>query len=277
MIGGSSWRFIDSGSNDAFYNMAVDEMLFHTFGTLSESPVLRIYNWHPPAISLGYFQPYGCIDTAKCLHDGVDIVRRITGGRAVYHDSELTYSLIVPANVLPPVSISGSFKFFSRGFLAAFESLGIRAEVKKSVLSGRSNRHKSPFCFSSVSRYEIVAGGKKVLGSAQRRSRGVILQQGSILFDDNVHKLSPFLAGDGNQEDRRNHVPPIAKNGFTGNGCNGITFSYEEVREALKDAFERCYGLTFVPSRLSCEEACRARDLKDTKYATAAWNRQKNR
>ncbi len=182
------WKFLDSGPNSGAYNMAVDEDLLSRAQAGEAMPVLRFYTWSPSAVSLGRFQK---IETAvnidSCRRLGVDIVRRITGGRAVLHLHELTYSIVSRNdNSLFPSDILGTYKIIAGGLLAGLKNLGIRAEMVS-----RSSRYaalirkgtKDPSCFSSPSWYEILVKGKKIVGSAQRRVGGAILQHGSILVD----------------------------------------------------------------------------------------------
>lgn len=146
-------------------------------------PTLRLYRWSPPALSLGFSQKEEEVaDLAACRRLNVDIVRRPTGGRAVLHNRELTYSIVVPeSHTLLPRGVLASYKFLSRGLLAAFELLNVEA-----YLAPRGKRGRKPVpgaCFDSSSAYEIQVGGKKVVGSAQLRRNGVLLQHGSILFE----------------------------------------------------------------------------------------------
>ena len=266
---GEEWRFIDSGSGDSRTNMAVDEALLNCYGHPPGLPVFRIYNWSPHAISLGYSQdPSKCLDLERCRRDGVDIVRRLTGGRAVYHDSEVTYSIVVHADRKELRSILGSFRYFSAGFLAAFEDLGIRAEIRRASSRPPRGREGRVVCFSSVSRYEIVAGGRKILGSAQRRRDGVILQQGSILFEDNEWKLRPYLRLlDTAGSVTACHPEPMK--------CapEERDYGYDEVRDALKEGFSKRLGIEFIEGSLGPAEEREVEKLRVNRYTSPEWNR----
>lgn len=184
----NKWKFLDTGCNIGIYNMSIDEELLARAQAGDKVPVLRFYGWDPPAISLGRFQKIEeAVDSAACKRHGFDIVRRITGGRAVLHHNELTYSIIARSdNPLFPSNVLGTYKIIASGLLAGLKNLGIDAEVVS-----RSNRHahlvkkgsKDPACFSSPSWYEILVHGRKIIGSAQRRLSGAFLQHGSILLD----------------------------------------------------------------------------------------------
>jgi lipoate-protein ligase A len=182
------WQYIDSGPNIGAYNMAIDEELLSRAQAGGAVPVLRFYTWSPPAVSIGRFQHIeSAVNAEACKQLGFDIVRRITGGRAVLHHRELTYSIIARAdNPLFPLTVLGTYKVIATGLLAGLQNLGIPAEMVS-----RGGRHaalvekkvKGPACFSSPSWYEIMVNGRKIIGSAQRRMRGAFLQHGSILID----------------------------------------------------------------------------------------------
>ena len=182
------WNYIDSGPNLGVYNMAVDEELLARAQAGADRPVLRLYAWQPPAVSLGRFQKSEtAVNAEACKRLGFDIVRRITGGRAVLHDRELTYSIIARTdNPLFPGTVLGTYKVIAAGLLAGLRNLGIPAE-----LVARGSRHaervdknaRDAACFSSPSWYELLVHGRKIVGSAQRRVSGAFLQHGSILMD----------------------------------------------------------------------------------------------
>ncbi len=168
--------------------MAMDEELLARAQAGEPMPVLRFYGWAPPAVSLGRFQDREiAVNADACKRLGFDIVRRTTGGRAVLHHNELTYSVIARAdNRLFPLNVLGTYKVITKGLLAGLGNLGLASEMVS-----RGGRHallvrkgaKDPACFSSPSWYEIVVNGRKIIGSAQRRMRGAFLQHGSILID----------------------------------------------------------------------------------------------
>ncbi|HEX9019857.1 MAG TPA: lipoate--protein ligase family protein [Nitrospirota bacterium] len=184
----NKWRFLDSGPNLGAYNMAVDEELLSRAQAGESVPILRFYTWAPPAVSLGRFQKREeAVNADACKRLGFDIVRRITGGRAVLHNKELTYSIVARiGHPLFPPDVHGTYKIIAAGLLQGLRSLGIPAEM---VTRGGSHAQrvekqpKNPACFSSPSWYEIVVRGRKIIGSAQRRLSSAFLQHGSILLD----------------------------------------------------------------------------------------------
>ncbi|OGW41599.1 MAG: hypothetical protein A2010_18510 [Nitrospirae bacterium GWD2_57_9] len=192
----STWKYIDSGPNTAAYNMALDEELLARAQAGEMMPVLRLYTWDPPAVSIGRFQDRSkAVNEEACKERGFDIVRRITGGRAVLHRKELTYSVIARTDgPLFPPNVLGTYRVIASGLAAGLRGLGLPAEIVT-----RENRQaslvrkgsKTPACFSSPSWYEVLVNGRKIIGSAQRRLSGAFLQHGSILMD-----YDPLLEAD---------------------------------------------------------------------------------
>ncbi len=235
----NKWKYIDSGPNLAAYNMAVDEELLARAQAGESTPVLRLYSWKPPAVSLGRFQRIEtALDPAACKQLGFDIVRRITGGRAVLHFNELTYSIVAPLdNPLFPPTVLGTYKVIAVGLLAGLRCLGIAAEMvsRNGRLAGLvKNNTKDPSCFSSPSWYEIVVNGKKIIGSAQRRMPRAFLQHGSILigYDPN---LEAMVIPGGGADDRITSIQEVLER----------PVSHEEVKQAFRIGFQSAFGVLF--------------------------------
>jgi lipoate-protein ligase A len=172
------WRLIIDPPFEGPENMAVDEAILNGArlnGALR--PTLRFYGWAQPTVSVGYLQ-----DAAPFKRFGLPVVRRITGGRAVLHDMELTYSVVAGhAHAVFSGGITGAYAIISKIIVAALKDLGIDARF--SPMHGGAKGHRSGACFHSPSRYEILVEGKKLVGSSQRRYKDIFLQHGSILFD----------------------------------------------------------------------------------------------
>lgn len=180
------WRLLNSGYNNGYMNMAVDEAMFTLAGDgRTAFSSLRLYGWSPPAISTGYFQN---AEQAR-LEKKIDVVRRLTGGGAILHDKELTFCLVtVLGNSPVPENVSSSYEVISHAVINGLKTLGIDARIRGSGNSVKSSskvsvRKEAFFCFSRPSKYDIVYDGKKLAGSAQRRKNGVLLHHGSILID----------------------------------------------------------------------------------------------
>ena len=199
-----AWRYLDTGPASGADNMAMDEKLLAEAVQGNAVPVLRFYTWDPPAVSLGRFQDEATsVDLAACRKHGIDVVRRVTGGRAVLHRHELTYSVISPSdNDLFPNDVLGTYKVLAAGLLAGLARLGVSAEMV-SPTGDRAEmvkrNPKEPSCFSSPSWYEILANGRKIAGSAQRRLAGAFLQHGSILIEYDPVLEAEIIPGGGRQ------------------------------------------------------------------------------
>lgn len=233
------WRFIDSGPATAAENMRIDEELLEQARKPGALPVLRLYTWDPPAVSLGRFQRSGtAVNAEACADRGIDIVRRITGGRAVLHNRELTYSIAAPdGDPLFPPDVLGTYRVIARGLLAGLQNLGIPAELVTRT-SGHAGLVKKtdrdPSCFSSPSWYEIVARGRKIAGSAQRRVPGAFLQHGSVLIRRDGALEAEVIPG--------------------GTADTGVTTIEQElgrpvapgeVKQAMRDGFGSALGIRF--------------------------------
>jgi lipoyl(octanoyl) transferase len=190
------WWFLDTGLSHGAKNMAIDEVLATRIVPKANVPVFRIYGWQPYAISLGYGQDPKKLDLQKCRLDGIDIVRRPTGGRAVFHAEEITYSVIIPKDsVFYSPDILSTYNLISKGLLAGLKLFGIDTQlVKRRVDEKKSATYKNDVpCFSFSAEYEIAYANKKLVGSAQRRYENSILQHGSILTGVRHLKLADYI------------------------------------------------------------------------------------
>ena len=163
--------------------MAIDEALLRSFDPESSLPVLRLYGWNPPALSLGRFQNAAeVLDLERCRADGVAVVRRVTGGGVIYHADELTYSLVCAPYQIPPASsVKDSFRVLTGFLLAFYRTLGLDAAYAvDAVPEGTRLGERTAFCFAGRESFDILADGRKIGGNAQRRLKGVIFQHGSI-------------------------------------------------------------------------------------------------
>jgi lipoate-protein ligase A len=234
------WRYIDSGPNIGAYNMAVDEELLARAQAGDAMPVLRFYGWSPPAVSIGRFQKIeNTVNADTCKRLGFDIVRRITGGRAVLHHHELTYSIISRTdNPQFPHAVLGTYKIIAAGLLSGLKNLGVHANMVS-----RSDRHtvlvkkekKDPSCFSSPSWYEILVREKKIVGSAQRRVTGAFLQHGSVLIGYDPLLEAEVIPGSGTIEAATCIERELGRD---------VTF--EEVKHAFKEGFAEALGIVLV-------------------------------
>ncbi|RKZ29716.1 lipoate--protein ligase family protein [bacterium] len=197
-------------------------------------PVLRFFQWRPPAVSIGFMQPFEQIDINKCNRLGIDVVRRPTGGKAIYHHTEFTYSVTLPPyHPLAKMSVLETYNFISRALALGLRYIGINAKLSRG--SPKVSK-RNPSCFSSTSRYEIVVDGKKLVGSAQRRRFGAVLQQGSIIAGPQYLLLSELVAQDGElvSKELQEHSTYIEK-------VLGYIPLYEDFVEAILRGFSRAF------------------------------------
>lgn len=190
----NEWYFVNSGPCDPAYNMALDEALLHWHSEGLIPPVIRFYEWNPATLSVGYFQKAKRDLNFDQIHKlGLGFVRRPTGGRAVLHEHELTYSIIVSEQYPNmPKTVTEAYRVLSEGLLKGFQNLGLDAYFSVPETAEEKDalaKPKSAVCFDAPSWYELVVEGKKVAGSAQTRQEGVILQHGAILIDLDQEKL----------------------------------------------------------------------------------------
>ena len=248
-------RFIDLETHEAAMNMAIDEAIMRTMERGAAVPTLRIYRWKPSAVSIGTFQSMREeVDIAYCQQHGVDFVRRITGGGAVYHDydGEITYSIILPQDHrLAPKDIMQSYKVLCQGIVAALDYLGIKAE------------------FRPVN--DIVANGKKISGNAQTRRFSCLLQHGTTLLDLDVRemfsvlKVSKEKISDKMISDVKERVTSIRD-------ILGDEVGIQDLRTALIEGFSKALRVELVPGALSQAEWELARMLAAEKYSSDEWN-----
>lgn len=191
-----SWRFLNTGFAEGAFNMAVDEVLLAGVESGDSPPTVRVYGWTPPAVSTGHSQKIGReLDLERCRRAGVDVVRRPTGGRAVLHAGELTYSVAGPSGRAPlGSSIAESYRAIADALLRGLAELGVEATLTPvPTAPTRRDSGASPPCFVSAGRFEVVVGGRKLIGSAQRRVGSSVLQHGSLLLDPSHEGLADLL------------------------------------------------------------------------------------
>jgi lipoyl(octanoyl) transferase len=196
-----SFRFLSASELQGLDHMAIDEaMLRHAEESSGPTTTLRLYRWDPPAVSLGYAQTIEkAADISYCRQQGIDIVRRPTGGRAVLHDMELTYAVV--SNELDSFGggeILDCYLVIARALHQALSGIGCPAEISSGNLQrkGTSNPFLDAPCFLSTSRYEITVAGRKLIGSAQRRLKRSFLQHGSILLRCDYNRQAAALAAE---------------------------------------------------------------------------------
>ncbi|MDX9708180.1 MAG: lipoate--protein ligase family protein [Trichloromonas sp.] len=186
------WRLVRTGPLPGGMNMALDEVLLQEVAAGRSRPVLRLYRWRPEAVSLGYFQRNEVVNRAFCRSSGIDVVRRLTGGRAVLHGEEVTYAVIAGSGQGFPVRAEESYRTIAELLRATLCSLGIEAELAPAHRQERE-RALPAACFEAAAGYELLCRGQKIAGSAQKRRGDFFLLQGSIPLELDPRRLFQVL------------------------------------------------------------------------------------
>ncbi|MFH1650333.1 MAG: biotin/lipoate A/B protein ligase family protein [Candidatus Woesearchaeota archaeon] len=244
------WRIIPVKEFSAAINMALDEAIMERVREGAD-PTIRFYTWNPSAISIGYFQGYDNeVNDQACIVDNVDVVRRSTGGGAVYHDidGEITYSLIAP-ETLYPKEIIKSYEAICNHIVEALASLGI-------------NAHFQPI-------NDIITNEQKISGNAQTRRGGVLLQHGTILYKVDVEKMFSVLkVPDEKIKDKL--IKSVMKR-VTSVVLQNPNVTKEQLAKALIDSFSK--GKEWKLGDYLPEEIARAEIIAHRKYASKSWTR----
>jgi lipoyl(octanoyl) transferase len=279
------WRLIHTKPDHGFWNMAVDEAILESAIAGKSLATLRLYAWEPACLSLGYAQPVADVDRLALEKRGFELVRRPTGGRAILHGDELTYSVIGTEND-PRLGggVLESYCNLSQALLEALHLLGIPAEAlekpftpgppTENLMLGGSPAHKStaqnPVCFEVPSNYEITSGGKKLVGSAQARRKEGILQHGTLLLSGDLTRIVRVLKFR-DEAARERASSRLVERAATAEIAAGRIISWEEAAQAYIQAFARVLNLELEPAELSPVELARTDQLVIEKYTHPAW------
>lgn len=274
----TTWRLLITPPTDGASNMAIDEAILQVLADGLGCPTLRFYGWNPPCLSLGYNQKHAEVDEAACTQLGYTWVRRPTGGRAILHTDELTYSVIVPADE-PRVEggIVESYRRLSGGLLAGLRALG--ANVFQAQTEKVLNSQKSAVCFDTPSNYEITVGGKKLIGSAQVRRRGMVLQHGTLPLTGDLTRIFACLRTDGVRPAQPEPVSTRWEDWLLARACTleqalGREVSFGEAADALAQGFASALNLRLESGDLTQDEGSRAERLRREQYANDSWTRR---
>ena len=268
------WNFINTGSKNPYYNMAMDEALLNFVSRGEIDPVIRFYTWNPATLSIGYFQRLQQeIDIDKVKEKGYGLVRRQTGGRGVLHDKELTYSVIVPeSHPNMPSTVTEAYKIISQGLLEGFKNLGF--ETYFAIPRSKEERDKlkqprSSVCFDAPSWYELVVEGRKIAGSAQTRQKGVILQHGSILQDIDIDDLFDMFKFK-NERLKAKMKENFVQKAVAINDISNQHITLNEMENAFEAGFKKGLNIDFKPLELTEKQLEEVQELED-KYRSEAW------
>ncbi len=269
----NTWRLISFQRLSGFENMALDEALFREVLHREGAPTLRLYGWSRPSLTIGYAQKLDReVNRRYCRDQGIDIIRRPTGGKAVYHSTDLTYALVASQLREPfSVNILETYRVISDCLVRGLEKAGITACL---VEGGRQGIHAASggSCFAVPFQNELLVGDAKICGSAQLRARNCFLQHGSILMDFEPGDTVRATLGDGGNEEER--IRRLG-DGVTSVGReSGRSLSAEDLAPFIVQGFEESLQIKLVEDVLTGRE----QDLKDRlveeKYGTLRWNEE---
>ncbi|GIV84166.1 MAG: octanoyltransferase LipM [Candidatus Roseilinea sp.] len=261
------FRLIYDGAHDGATNMARDEAISRVVSAGRQPPTLRLYGWQPPAISLGQSQRIDSVDEARCQTDGVDIVRRPTGGLAILHADELTYSISLP--ITHPIAegdLMTSYRRIAEAIMGALRLLGVPDVGANRV--AKEDKAKGPVCFEAPSDYEVVGAGRKLVGSAQWRRVDGVLQHGSLPLRGDIARICAYLRDAPSPAQVRAHAATLQD-------VLGRPVSWDAAAEAYRRAFAEALDIRFAVGVLTAEELRCAEALRATKYANSEWTRRR--
>ncbi len=256
-----TWRLLPLQVNDAFTNMAIDEAILESRIQGKTPNTLRFYRWNPSAVSIGRFQSVEKeVNLDVCKQMGIDFVRRVSGGGAVYHDftRELTYSVVVDCgNERITTDVLTSYKGVCDGILKGLASLGVDVELEAADPSQRCPN--------------IMINGRKVSGNAQARRKGVLLQHGTVLIDLDIQTMLKVLR---NPKLIMNEtIVEFVRNRITTlNRELKREVAFEEVATAMRKGFSEAFGISLPEGYLTTTEVDLARELKTARYGSNTWN-----
>ena len=264
------WRLLITPPSNGAWNMALDEAILEAVGGNQSLPCLRLYAWEPPCLSIGYAQPSIDIDNSRLTNLGWDWVRRPTGGRAILHTDELTYSVITPLSE-PRVtgSVLESYQRLSKALLAALHSINLPA-VAHPIRTAGNGQENGPVCFEVPSNYEIVVRGKKLVGSAQARRKDGVLQHGTLPLWGDLRRITQVLRFSDEQL-RRDAGERLLAHATTVEMVLGSRISWQTAAQAFIEGFQSELNLGFIRDELSAQENERANQLVKAKYSHPAW------
>lgn len=255
--------------------MAVDEAILEAAARQEVLPTLRLYAWDPPCLSLGHAQPFSDVDLDRLHKLGWDLVRRPTGGRAILHTDELTYAVIGPQD--DPRLAGGvleSYRRLAQALVSALHLLGAPAQINSSTkLSSHSEMPQPPVCFEAPSDYEITINGKKLMGSAQARKQGCLLQHGSLPLTGDITRIT-WVLNYADEPARNRAAQHLSSRATTLASAIQCAIEWSSAAEAFAQAFTKTLNLNLIPAELTATERQRASELVEEKYGHPDWSRR---
>lgn len=269
------WRLIiDTEPRSGPVNMALDQAVAEAVASGDSLPTLRIYGWKPPAVSLGRHQHVAEVDLAAIDARGYEVVRRPTGGRAILHMDELTYSVAAPVNE-PRVGggVMDAYLRLSNALVAGLQNLGLR-DAAKAPGHVRAGNDVSAACFEVPSAYEITAGGRKLMGSAQSRRAGYVLQHGSLPLTGDITRLIDVLVlpdgeADALRAELANRACTLAQ--ALGIADDAPEVAFDWVAQSMAAGFRVALNLDLKHDTPSPDEIRHAARLVREQFANREW------
>jgi lipoate-protein ligase A len=263
------WNLVVDGPLPAGFNMALDEVLLKHVSDSSRQTqtYLRFYQWERPTLSLGFSQKtLRVVDLDYCKSQGIEVVRRITGGKAVLHDQEITYSVISNDwNSFPSSDIGETYRRIAMALLAGLREMGLETTLAQKTPSRASHLASSPSCFATTNHFEILCQGRKLVGSAQRRTRMAFLQHGSILLGIDPDRWDKAL--------RNRLSTEIWSRATCLSACLGYLPEINEVVQKLVSGFRKSFRVDLREADLDGPLRRTALDLSNSKYKALEWDR----
>jgi len=250
------WRLLETGFNTAFTNMAIDRAILIANSKDKVPPTVRFYRWKPSAISIGYFQSLKDeVDLEACRKFGVDYVRRITGGGAVFHEKELTYSIVIPeSHPEIPKNIMDSYGRICGAVIRGLQNLEI---------DGRY-----------IPINDIVVDGKKISGSAQTRKEKTVLQHGTVMMDVNVDKMFSLLKVP-NEKIKDKLIADVKQRVTSIRHVLGKEIPFEKISDAMKKGFEEEFDVELIKGTLTQDEIRLAKKFEKECFGAMEWNHRR--
>jgi len=266
------WRLLDHGPGSPRWNMAVDEVLMESSVNHNAPPTLRLYAWDPACLSLGYAQNYVEVDEIALSARGWDLVRRPTGGRAILHTDEITYSVSGPLDY-PTFrgSILESYKRIASALVNSLTILGVCVDMQEKKNSTIPSGASDAVCFEVASNYEITLDGKKLIGSAQSRRSGGFLQHGSLPLHGELDRIISIFIYQ-TSEAREIARLRLLQHATTLENAIHRLVAWQQASDAFIKGFQEALQIKLIPSELDSRELKRAEELLVDKYGNEKWN-----
>jgi lipoyl(octanoyl) transferase len=248
--------------------MALDQVLLESAAAAGFPPTLRFYRWSPPALSIGRFQSIDDVELVACAREGIEVVRRPTGGKSILHLDDFTYSIVMPASFPLPDNVAEAYRIICLGILRALQILGFAAAMQSH--DSEDYRLTGGACFAAATQADLESAGRKLCGSAQVRRGGAVLQHGSMLLEDHSELLFRILRFDSERE-RLNGLESYRRR-CTALNRGDESCSWDEVATSFVRGFREIFGAEIEEGVLTTREEARWEALTHA-YASPEWLR----